>query len=202
MGTVNWDWIDNLPKRIFYREHSYKFLRLEGYWTTWNKFPVERNQVVGGLKQRLPLLGWTSLWYTAGLPGCVWDGEAGEEKTLFPVTALLGNLISYHMSDRFVYGYRVPVAARQVHSNSLPHLISRPSGDGGGVGLRRGLHFQDLHRWLVDSCCLASRNSQTHYFKWLLQPREVRTGTPFLPMWSRYSLHNCRLQLVQGKWPQ
>lgn len=34
------------------------------------------------------------------------------------------------MSLRFVYGYRVQVAARQVRSNSLPHPISSPSGEG------------------------------------------------------------------------
>lgn len=36
------------------------------------------------------------------------------------------------MSDRFVYGYRVQVAARQVRSNSLPDPISSPGGDGAG----------------------------------------------------------------------
>lgn len=36
------------------------------------------------------------------------------------------------MSDRFVYGYRVQVAARQVRSNSLPHPISSQGGDVGG----------------------------------------------------------------------
>lgn len=50
------------------------------------------------------------------------------------------------MSDRFVYGYRAQVAARQVHSNSLPHPVRRSwvigleQAEGGLPGLPGCLH--------------------------------------------------------------
>lgn len=51
------------------------------------------------------------------------------------------------MSDRFVYGYRVQVAGRQVLHNSLPDSISSPSGDVGRV------HGKDcLCRFLLGAC--------------------------------------------------
>lgn len=67
------------------------------------------------------------------------------------------------MSDRFVYGYRVQVAGRQVLHNSLPDSISSPSGDVGRV------HGKDcLCRFLLGACHKKKRfvlSSGKKYFK-------------------------------------